>query len=468
MILGQTKRRHQASTQSQALGTESQNPKNSQTLKTQETTPPPKLGEGSHSMVDPLTVTPISTIEPGSGYLDYVVLLSEYMFDRSHLAVVKRTPKRRKILVGGLEKLVIEGFEESTIWNIAGQDVARVGVESLIVIVGMALADQTSTEAMAKEIAQLKQSMAQFQAKLAETVKNVAKEKQRSLDELKTALEVKHEQETQRLRELHAREKEEIQSEIETSIFDNKEAETLKVVKNYALVINTDLQMAQLDYLDQVERLSFYHDQEKTLLQNVAQQEEFHAQSKANLQSISCFQRVNVIPPSGIPKLGKDEIFKYNYTSETWKSEVENTKTAIERADELAEGVWNNYADAMEEWGIGEVEETLEAFTSKAKDVEKLRASSETKITDLSILDAESMEISMVEPAKLTTQIKEQARLAKKEIKEIVTLTIKGRYQVQYARGPETQELSELSDKWTRCEQASAKGSGPSTSVTEN
>jgi hypothetical protein len=31
----------------------------------------------------------------------------------------------------------------------------------------------------------------------------------------------------------------------------------------------------------------------------------------------------------------------------------------------------------MEEWGIGEIEEMLEAFTSKAEDVEQLQASSQ-------------------------------------------------------------------------------------------
>jgi hypothetical protein len=122
-------------------------------------------------MVDPLTVTPISTIEPGSRDLDDVVPLSEYKFDRSHLAVVKRTPKRQKVLVGGLEKPVTKGSEESTIWNIAGQDITRVGVETSIIIVKMAFAIQTSTEAMAKEITQLKHSTTQFQAELAETVK---------------------------------------------------------------------------------------------------------------------------------------------------------------------------------------------------------------------------------------------------------------------------------------------------------
>ena len=143
------------------------------------------------------------------------------------------------------------------------------------------------------------------------------------------------------------------------------------------------------------------------LLQDVAQQEEIHVQSKENLQMISHFQRVSAIPPPRIPKLEKDEILEYRYTFEVWKSEVENAKTTIERANELAKGVWNNFLDAMEEWGIREIEEMIEAFTSKAKDVEQLWASLETKIADLSVLDAESMEISVVEPAKLMTQIKE-------------------------------------------------------------
>lgn len=115
--------------------------------------PHSKIGEGPHSMVDPLTVTLISTIEPGSRDLDDVIPLNEYKFDRSHLVVVKRTPKCQKILVGGLEKPVTEGFEESTIWNIASQDVTWVGVETSTVITGMALIHHTSTEALAKEIA---------------------------------------------------------------------------------------------------------------------------------------------------------------------------------------------------------------------------------------------------------------------------------------------------------------------------
>ena len=74
----------------------------------------------------------------------------------------------------------------------------------------MALISQMSTEAMAKEITKLKQFATQFQAELAENVKNVTEEKQRSLGELKTALEVKHEHETQGLQEVHGKEKEEL------------------------------------------------------------------------------------------------------------------------------------------------------------------------------------------------------------------------------------------------------------------
>ena len=401
--------------------------------KIQEMMSPLKIGEGPHSMVDPLTVTPISTIEPRSRDLNDVILLNEYKFNKNHLAVVKQTSKCQNILVGGLEKPVTKGFEESTIWNVTGQDVTRVRVKISAVITGMTLTGQTSTEAMAKEISRLKQSTTQVQAELSERVKNVAEERQRSLNELKMDLKEKHEQETQQLRESHAQEKEAIQSEIETSVLDNKETETLKVVKNYAEVINTNLQIAQLDYLDQVERLRSYKDQGKPLLQNAAQQEECHARSEMNLQSISRFQRVNAIPPPGIPKLGKDEILKYRYTLEAWKFEVESAKTMLERAEELTEGVWNNFSNAMQEWGIGEFEETLEAFTSKAEDVEQLRASLEEEITNLSVLDAESMEISIVEPAKLMTQIQEQAKLAKKGIKEVAALTVKGNFQVQSA-----------------------------------
>ena len=113
-------------------------------------------------MIDPLIVTPIATIKPGSNNLDDVMSLSEYKFDQGHLAVLKQTPKHQKVLVAGIKKPIVEGFEEVTLWDISGLDVARVDVETSVVITGMALASQTSTESMAKEITRLKQSAAQF------------------------------------------------------------------------------------------------------------------------------------------------------------------------------------------------------------------------------------------------------------------------------------------------------------------
>lgn len=50
--------------------------------------------------------------------------LNEYKFDRSELVVVRRTPKHRKTLVGGVEKVMLEEFEESTLCDILGPDVA--------------------------------------------------------------------------------------------------------------------------------------------------------------------------------------------------------------------------------------------------------------------------------------------------------------------------------------------------------
>lgn len=128
-------------------------------------------------MVDQMKIIPISTLELGSGDLDDIVPLSEYKFDRSSLVVVKRTPKRWKVLVSSLKKPITEGFKESTIWNILGLDVTQVGVETSVVITETALAGQTSIEAMAKEITWLKHFAVQFQVELMETVKTATKEK---------------------------------------------------------------------------------------------------------------------------------------------------------------------------------------------------------------------------------------------------------------------------------------------------
>jgi hypothetical protein len=56
------------------------------------------------------------------------------------------------------------------------------------------------------------------------------------------------------------------------------------------------------------------------------QQEEIHTKVEVALQRISCFQKGNLIPPPGILKIRKDEMLKYRYTIESWKSEADVVK----------------------------------------------------------------------------------------------------------------------------------------------
>jgi hypothetical protein len=44
-------------------------------------------------------------------------------------------------------------------------------------------------------------------------------------------------------------------------VLDKREAETIKVVKDQALISNSHLQESELDYLSQVERLRTYQSQ---------------------------------------------------------------------------------------------------------------------------------------------------------------------------------------------------------------
>lgn len=136
------------------------NPKYVQTLKAQDSEPTHKTGGDSQAVVDPLKLTTLSSIGPELETQGDVMPLSEYKLNRSHLPVVNRTLKCRKALVGGIEKFVMEGFEESTLWDISGPDVAQVGVETSTMIARMALAGQLSTKVMVKEIDHPKQYVA--------------------------------------------------------------------------------------------------------------------------------------------------------------------------------------------------------------------------------------------------------------------------------------------------------------------
>ena len=118
-------------------------------------------------------------------------------------------------------------------------------------------------------------------------------------------------------------------------------------------------------------------------------------------------------------------MLKYRYTVESWKFEADNVKAPLEKAEYLVEGIWNNCSDVIEEWGIVEIEESIEAFTPKFEYVEQFQASSEAEITNLSVLDVEAMEFLIISPAKLMARIDKQARFARKGIKEIAAITIK-------------------------------------------
>ena len=142
-----------------------------------------------------------------------------------------------------------------------------------------------------------------------------------------------------------------------------------------------------------------------------------HDKVEAVLQQVSRFQKENPTPPPGIAKIGKDEIINYKYTIESWNSEVDAVKSSLEREEDLIEGVWNTCSNVLDEWGIGEIKESLESLMPKTEVVEQVRATLDAKIQDLAVLDFEAMHFSMVSPTKMTTCVDENARIAKKDIK---------------------------------------------------
>ena len=82
---------------------------------------------------------------------------------------------------------------------------------------------------------------------------------------------------------MHAHDIEELQGKIKSTFLDKREAETLKVVKEKALITNSCLQDSQLYYLNQVEWLQTYQSQDKSLLVEVTHQEEVHNKVKVVL-----------------------------------------------------------------------------------------------------------------------------------------------------------------------------------------
>lgn len=100
------------------------------------------------------------SLESSTG--DEFVHLNEYKFDKSKLLVIKRTPKRRKISVGGWDKVMVEGYDEHTLWDVSSLNVSRIRVDTYEFISGMDLAGQTTFESMAWEISYLTQLVTQL------------------------------------------------------------------------------------------------------------------------------------------------------------------------------------------------------------------------------------------------------------------------------------------------------------------
>ena len=105
-------------------------------------------------------------------------------------------------------------------------------------------------------------------------------------------------------------------------------------------------------------------------------------------------QKVNLSSPPDVARLGKDKIIEYERIIDSWKSDIDLVKTLLDHVSELAERIWIPCSDLLEEWEIGEVEESLEAVGSvmtKIEAVNQVRTASVRDIEDLVVLDAKAI-----------------------------------------------------------------------------
>lgn len=120
---------------------EKQDPKESQPPSARDPKETQKMGVESQALIDSIMLTPLSSRGTKHKAQEEVIPLSEYKFDHNRLAMLKRTPKRKRALIRGIEKVVIEGFGESTLWYVLYPEVARISIETSLVIVGWPLQD---------------------------------------------------------------------------------------------------------------------------------------------------------------------------------------------------------------------------------------------------------------------------------------------------------------------------------------
>ena len=68
--------------------------------------------------------------------------------------------------------------------------------------------------------------------------------------------------------------------------------------------------------------------------------------------------------------------------------------------------------------------------------------------------------ISLISPVQMSTRVDEHAKITRKGIKEITSLTIQSRLRTQSTKDPEAEELVELNGKWSNWERSVRKASG--------
>ena len=143
--------------------------------------------------------------------------------------------------------------------------------------------------------------------------------------------------------------------------------------------------------------------QGKILLFELSQQKKIHERVEVTLQQVLHFQKANPLSPPGTTKLGKDDLINYKCSLQSWKYEFDLVKSSIEKVGDLTKGMCNACSDVLDEWGIGEIEESLESLMPKNEVVEKVRPALVTKTQDLEVIDSEAMHFSFISPTQMAT-----------------------------------------------------------------
>jgi hypothetical protein len=163
-------------------------------------------------------------------------------------------------------------------------------------------------------------------------------------------------------------------------------------------------------------------------------------------------QKGNPIPSHGISKLEKDDKIGFECILESWKYEADLVKSLLEKVSDLVKGLWDSCSDILKEWGIGEIEESLDAIESVAPNIEAVnhvRVSLVIDIEDLTIFDSEAIHFSLLYPMQLATWIDEYNIIVRKGIKKIVTLVIQISLHSCMTKGTEVEEIININNKWT-------------------